>query len=287
MAQDFSPELVQQLSRNSTPYDDPLAKIDWSALDCAQYWLPQEAISLAGVPAFGAFDEQVRMRLSQYEFINFIDAGIWLEGLFMTRIAAAAQHTRADLTSLKYRLHELREEAGHSLMFVQVMEKSGLPLAAPAPRPRLGNLFGRYAPMESTPFWLAILLGEDIPDRLNRYIRRHAQGVCPAIVQVSTAHLIDEARHIAYARELLEGRIARMPAWRRQALAWLLRPLLDEFLTLFYFPQPAIYELAGLYPGKYWSRQARTCPKRRRFVRDCINPTLSMLQQRGIPLDWR
>lgn len=287
MAQDFSPELVQQLSRNSTPYDDPLAKIDWSALDCAQYWLPQEAISLAGVPAFGAFDEQVRMRLSQYEFINFIDAGIWLEGLFMTRIAAAARHTRADLTSLKYRLHELREEAGHSLMFVQVMEKSGLPLAAPAPRPRLGNLFGRYAPMESTPFWLAILLGEDIPDRLNRYIRRHAQGVCPAIVQVSTAHLIDEARHIAYARELLEGRIARMPTWRRQVLAWLLRPLLDEFLTLFYFPQPAIYELAGLYPGKYWARQARTCPRRRRFVRDCINPTLSMLQQRGIPLEWR
>lgn len=287
MAQDFSPELVQQLSRNSTPYDDPLAKIDWSALDCAQYWLPQAAISLAGVPAFGAFDEQARMRLSQYEFINFIDAGIWLEGLFMTRIAAAARHTRADLTSLKYRLHELREEAGHSLMFVQVMEQSGLPLAKPSPRPWLANMFGRYAPMESTPFWLAILLGEDIPDRLNRYIRRHAEGVCPAIVQVSTAHLIDEARHIAYARELLAGRIARMSAWQRQTLAWLLRPLLDEFLTLFYFPRPEIYELAGLYPGKYWARQARTCAKRRRFVRECINPTLSMLQQRGIPLDWR
>jgi len=287
MPQDFSPELVRQLSRNSTPYDDPLAKIDWAALDGLQYWLPQAAISLAEVPAFGAFDEQVRVRLSQYEFINFIDAGLWLEGLFMTRIAEAARHTRADLTSLSYRLHELREEAGHSLMFLEVMERSGLPLPKPSPRPWLGNIFGRYAPMESTPFWLAILLGEDIPDRLNRYIRRHADGVCPAIVQVSTAHLIDEARHIAYARELLEGRIARMPTWRRRALAWLLRPLLDEFLTLFYFPRPAIYELAGLFPGAYWARQARLCPKRRRFVRDCINPTLSMLQQRGIPLDWR
>jgi hypothetical protein len=282
-------QLAHQLSRCSTPYEDPLARIEWDRLDLEAPWLPEAAVSLHGVPEFEALPRAVRVRLSQYEFLNFIDAGLWLEGYFMERIARAMN--RADLAryTLRYRLHELREEAGHSLMFLELMQRAGLPLPerrAPG-RFRFARLFGRYAPMESTAFWMAAVIGEELPDRLNRFIREHAEGLCPVIVQMSTLHQIDEARHIRYARSRFERRLEAMPAWRRSLLAPLMRVLLRQFVEFFYYPGWALYELAGLKPGQRWAAAARTNPARTAFVNRCLEPTIASFARLGLRLHWR
>lgn len=46
MAMSHSPhiELIEQLSRSSRPYRDPLARIDWDRLDRDSYWLPESGI---------------------------------------------------------------------------------------------------------------------------------------------------------------------------------------------------------------------------------------------------
>lgn len=280
--------LVRQLSRNSSPYHDPVARIHWDALSREHYWLPPEALSLHGVPAFMALDEHDRRRLSQYEFLNFIDAGLWLEGIFMERIARAMAQVDGDRAELKYRLHELREEAGHSLMFLELIERSGL---SPPPPVRTGrwfaDLYGRRAPIESLGFWLTVVMGEEVPDRLNRYLRRHPAGVCPVILEIATSHVIDEARHIAYARETVEARLRSAGAWRRALLRSLLRPVLRQFVDAFYFPRAALYESAGLTPGRHWQRLARANPRRHQFIDQCLNPTLAMFRRRGLDLRWR
>ncbi len=287
--QPYSPSnLVEQLSRNSTPYFDPLTKIHWDLLTTSQLWLPQEAISLHGIPAFMNLPPETRRRLSQYEFLNFVDAGLWLEGIFMERIVHSLRSRHHNLATLRYRLHELREEAGHSLMFVELIERSGL--ATPPrrlPRFLLADLFGRHAPMESAGFWLAILLGEEMPDRLNRYLRRHSHDICPAIVEMSTAHVIDEARHIAYALEVLKERLADLSLAARVALKPVARKMISQFVQLFYYPSPALYEAAGLTPGHRWARAARSSPQRAAFVGQCLEPTLQLLRDRGLHLRWR
>ncbi len=284
--QPYSPSnLVEQLSRNSTPYFDPLAKIHWDLLSTGQFWLPPEAISLNGVPAFMALPTETRRRLSQYEFLNFVDAGLWLEGIFMERIIHTMRSRCNNRATLRYRLHELREEAGHSLMFVELMERSGL--ASPPrrfPRFLLADIFGRHAPMESAGFWLAILIGEEMPDRLNRYLRRHSADICPAIVEMSTAHVIDEARHIAYALEVLKERLVRLPALARFVLKPIAHKMISQFIELFYYPTPALYEIAGLTPGSSWARAARSNPERAAFVGHCLEPTLQLLRDRGLDL---
>ena len=283
-AQIMSTKLVEQLSRNSEPYRDPIARIDWDRLDLRQYWLPPEALSLHGVPAFMALPEILRIRVSQYEFLSFIEAGLWLEGMFMERIARSMTR-RQNRISLKYRLHEVREEAGHSLMFLELMERSGLSLP---PRRRLrvwaATLFGRHAPLESLTFWLATLLGEEMPDRLNRYIRRHGELVCTVVTQMSTLHLIDEARHITYARDIVEQRLRRLRAWERPLLRLLIRKLLHQFSDIFYYPEAGLYEAAGLIPGERWVELAHANRRHRDFVRACLNPMLEMFRQRGFPL---
>ena len=286
--QPYSPSnLVEQLSRNSTPYYDPLAKVHWELLTTSQFWLPHEAISLYGVPQFMDLPPETRRRLSQYEFLNFVDAGLWLEGIFMERIVHTMRSSRNSRTTLRYRLHELREEAGHSLMFVELMERSGLAIPPQRlPRFLLADLFGRHAPMESAIFWLAILLGEEMPDRLNRYLRRHGQDICPTIVEISTAHVIDEARHIAYALEVLKDRLPglRLPA--RLILKPLVHKMISQFVELFYYPSANLYETAGLTPGTRWVQAARANPLRAAFVRRCLEPTLQLLRDRGFHLNW-
>lgn len=278
-------ELAAHLSRSSAPYRDPVARIDWDRLSTRQYWLPPEAISLHGDPPFMTRPEADRMRLSQVEFLNFIEAGLWLEGMFMERIARSLRQDRHNLVALKYRLHEMREETGHSLMFLELIAHSGLSLPHRRhSQQRLANLFGRYAPLESLGFWMATVIGEEIPDRLNRYIRQHGREVCPVIVEMSTLHLIDEARHISYAREMMESRLAALRGWQRPLLRPLLRRLVHQFVGVFYYPDARLYELAGFFPGTEWVSRAKQNRHRREFMEQCLHPTLEIFRQRGFPL---
>lgn len=274
--------LLTQLSLNSEPYHDPLAQLDWAALSLDEAWLPDSALSLTGVAEFEAQSALVKLRLSQYEFINFIEAGLWLEAIFIRRLGALLQGA-ASRAEYAYQLHEIREEAGHSLMFLKLMERSGLHLPL-APAPRLANWLGRYVPVDSVLFWLAATLGEEVPDKLNRHVRVQGGGVNPLIRQMCTLHIMDEARHIARARSELEMRAARLSPWSRALLRPLAMVVTQSLVRRFYVPRPAVYELAGLTPGVRWQRLARTNPARIAFVQQALQPTLQALAGCGIAL---
>ncbi|MDD3518772.1 MAG: diiron oxygenase [Chromatiales bacterium] len=285
-------ELLEQLNRNSTPYQDPLVRVDWEALSFDRFWLPEPALSLHGLPEFDRLDLDIRLALSRYEFIHFIEGALWLESLFMERIARAAARPEADLTRASYRLHELREEAGHSLMFLELMRRSRLPL----PRTRfrranLANLIGRHAPFESPLFWIAVLIGEEVPDRMNRLIRKHRDDICPTIHDIITLHVMDEARHMAHARETVTGSLDGIPPWLRRVYRPIYRPMMNrvfgQFVEAFYYPPARVYELAGLTPGKRWARRAWDNPQRTAFVRECVSPVLRLLADNGLTLGWR
>src|SRR4030066_2125873 len=85
--------LLKQLSVNSEPYHDPLSRLNWDELNLGDFWLPPAALSLAGLPAFERQDENVKRRLSQYEFVNFIQAGLWLEGLLLVGLGKGCKPT--------------------------------------------------------------------------------------------------------------------------------------------------------------------------------------------------
>lgn len=280
--------LLEQLSTNSLPYADPLVRLDWSALDMTLPWLPQEAVSLVGLTAFDSLPESARTRLSQLEFIGFIHAGIWLEGMFIERLSRNLRHTVSS-SELVYYLHEIREEAGHSLMFLKLMETSGIQLpGAWHDRPAITDFLGRYTPLHSTLFWLAVTIGEEIPDRMNRYIRTHGgkqadnvRAVDGLIHQMCTLHIIDEARHIAHARGALEASLRTTSAFKRRLLTPMLNLMIRQFTRTFYLPPSTVYELAGLNPGNKWRSMAQRNPARRAFISKCLHPTLNMLREHG------
>lgn len=274
--------LLSQLSASSAPYRDPLALVNWTQLNTNSFWLPEPALSLHGLPEFDTLAPAVRRRLSQYEFINVMHCGLWLEGIFLQRMSRRLRPgmPRAEH---EYLLHELREETGHSLMFLQAIEASGLALPDGSWRaPRAAGALGRFAPAGGGLFWLAMLIGEDVPDKFNRYVRGRADAVNPAIRQICTLHVADEARHIGLARRMLETALAGMGTLRRGLLSAAARLLLWQMARAFYFPPVRFYELAGLPRDSDWRSAALRNPARKRFVAERLVPTIRVLELYGL-----
>lgn len=276
--------LLRQLSENSAPYRDPLAGINWSQLRAPGYWLPESALSLYGITGFEQLAPGLRQRLSQYEFANVMLCGLWLEGIFIRRMAQRLQ-PETPRVEHEYRLHELREEAGHSLMFLRAIEAGGLALPEdswrlPWPARALSGAAGASGGL----FWLAMLIGEDVPDKFNRYLRGQPDGVNPAVRQICTLHVLDEARHISLAGHQLATTLAGRGRLRRGLYSGAARLLLTQLARAFYFPPARFYELAGLPRGVDWRAAALRNPARRRFVAERIAPTARVLESYGLQI---
>lgn len=275
--------LLRQLSENSRRYRDPVATIDWTRLDATGFWLPEPALSLYGLPEYDALAPDLRQRLSQYEFINVMHAGLWLERMFMQRMS---RRLKPDLPRVVYEyfLHELREEAGHSLMFLEAIERSGLPVPPGSWQPpRLADWLARYAPAGGALFWAATVIAEDVPDKFNRHVRSSA-GVHPVVREICTLHCVDEARHIAAARVQLETTLQRLPGSAVRLLSPLIRLLFRQYTRVFYTPPARFYELAGLTHGARWRRLAMGNARHAEFASELLAPTVRMLRGYGFDI---
>ena len=284
-----SPEapLLEQLSANSIPYRDPLSVLDWRALDLDSYWMPAEAISLNGLPEFDALSHAARIRLSQYELLGIAQTVVAAE-----RIAAEinVRRLRSGEPNAEYTLmlHQLREEAGHTLMFLRLASSSRLVLPAwrsalpPSARP-----MSRLLP-NPVLYWFMRVVAQDVPDKFNRYVRRNAGAeVSPFIRQMVALQMMDEARHLAYARRRLELAVEAPRRVLMPVLQRLCDGLFNGFVRACFWPRAALYELAGLGDGRAWRRAALRNRARREFVLRLVAPTMRLLSQHGIDVRLR
>ena len=269
----------------SGQYHDPLALVDWAKLSAAEAWLPPSTLSLYGLPEFEVIGAEVQRRLSQYEFINVMYCGLWLESIFLQRVSRLLRPgmPRAEHAHL---LHELREETGHSLMFLRAIEAGRLNLPQDSWRaPRTAALLGRFAPAGGALFWLAMLIGEHVSDSFNRHLcETPGVVVNPAIRQICLLHVADEDRHIAHARRMLAATLSKNSA-ARTLLSAAARVLLWQMASAFYYPPQPFYALAGLPRSVDWHAAARSNPARKQFVAQRLAATRDLLRSLGLKVD--
>ena len=274
--------LIQRLSRHSANYRDPLEEIPWDTLDPEKAWLPDPLLSLYGLPEFDALRAEERIRLSQVEFVSFCELGLWLEALFIQRLGShSLQHLYGDTHSYHYQLHELREEVGHSLMFLELQQRAQLPfLTPPSQRPRLATLFARLAPEGSAAFWATIFIGENVPDQMSRQILSDKM-LPPAVLAINQLHRREEARHMAFARITVQRRSRRLGGLQRRLLSPLLREVMRQFLYTAFFPVSTVYAAAGLDSASRLARLARQNPHRIALMQHCAEPSREFLRSQG------
>ena len=95
--------------------------------------------------------------------------------------------------------------------------------------------------------WGATLLGEEIPDRLQREMVEDGQ-IQPLMLMVNRIHIMEEARHISFAREELARAVARTPRWLRPVQRLLLAHI--AFIISRSLVNPEVYRSVGLDPRK-------------------------------------
>ncbi|RLU99189.1 hypothetical protein CTZ27_14615 [Streptomyces griseocarneus] len=232
--------LLESSARHSF---DPDTELDWDAplVDGKWFW-PPELLSLYDTPLWRRMSEEQRIELSRHEAAALASIGIWFEVILMQLLVRHIYDKPLGSAHVGYALTEIADECRHSKMFARMVAKSGSPAY-----PVSGlhhNLARVLKTVSTTPGSFACtLLGEEILDYMQR-LTFPDERVQPLVRGVTRIHVVEEARHVRYAREELRRQMVTCPRWE----AGLTRLSSGEAARVFSqaFVNPAVYSRVGL-----------------------------------------
>ena len=230
---------------------DPEIDVDWSAplAEDLHYVLPHRS-SLYGTELYAGLSERQRIELGKHEIASVASTGIFLESVLMRLLTKFTYYGDPLNHRDQYALAELGEETRHTIMFARMIERLETPCYLPPKAViRLGGILCEVASGPS--LWGAILIGEEIIDRLQREAVAD-ESVQPLIRMISRIHILEEARHVGFARAELASSLASTSkvalARHRLALARVAYILTRVLIS------PKVYASVGLDPRE--ARQA-------------------------------
>ncbi|MDL4822160.1 AurF N-oxygenase family protein [Actinomadura opuntiae] len=238
--------VAERLLRTSRKHSfDPDVDVDWDAPQDPDVWyLPPQLVSLYETPLWDGLTHRQRVELTKREMCSIASFGIWSEMLLMQALVQHAYRRRYDSEHVAYALTEIADECRHSKMFGRMVRTCGLRTHRPrALEYHFAKLFGAvYDPM---PMFAGTLVVEEFTDAFQR-LTFPDENVQPMVRQVTRIHVVEEARHIKYAREELKRLVAHASPVRRRAAAYALAQ--GTRLMATQVIHPSCYEAVGLDP---------------------------------------
>jgi hypothetical protein len=191
---------------------DPDVDVDWSApLAPDKGFLLPHRCSLYGTALYDQLSPEQRIELSKHEAVSVASTGIFLEAVLMRMLTRVAYAGDPMSQRVQYGLAELGEETRHTIMFTKMIDRLGTPCYLPPPAIRwLGGVLSAIAHGPS--LWGAILIGEEVIDRLQRELVDD-ESIQPLIRMICRIHITEEARHVGFARAELVASMARTPRY--------------------------------------------------------------------------
>jgi len=194
---------------------DPVVEVDWETpLDKSFHGTSPEWSTLFGTAYWDEMTEEQRKALTRQEAASVASTGIWFE-MILQQMMLRDMYAK-DVTSAEFQwaLTEIADECRHSIMFARGAEK----LEAPNYQPsrlviELGRLFKTIAFGETA--YAAILVAEEVLDVMQRDWMRD-ERVVPFVRTVNNIHVVEESRHMAFAREETRQRLAESGVVRKQ-----------------------------------------------------------------------
>lgn len=238
--------LLGSSSRNSYA---PGLDIDWDAAPAEGMWHMQpERTSLYGTALWDSLTEDQQLELSKHEVISVARVGLWFEILLMGMLASHAYNQDPASEHTQYALTEIGDETRHSVMFARWADKyGGKQYRPPAVIHHLGKVFRLVAPTGPS-MWAATLVAEELLDRLQREGMAD-ERLQPLTRMVSRIHVIEEARHVRFAREELVREMEQAHdgpvLWFHQVFAALAAAIIADCIV-----SPKVYESVGLDPKR-------------------------------------
>jgi hypothetical protein len=219
-------DLVRRLSHQSVvKHFDAYGDVDWDA--------PEHAIDptdprfeLEPGSPLGATDwyrsqpQPLRARIGLHGIVGNMKAGLQFESVLKRGLLEYAYRLPDGAPQFRYAYHEVIEEAQHSLMFQEFVNRSGLEAPGLTWDMELGSrrvigMARRFPAM----FFVFVLGGEDPIDHVQRKVLRSGREIHPLLERIMRIHVTEEARHLSFARQYLRETVPALPRRKRTAIA--------------------------------------------------------------------
>ena len=273
--QDIAKRLLKSAARKSY---DPLIEVDWDAeVVPGLYGMTPEWCSLYGTDLWDRMTEEQRITLTNHEAASISATGIWFELILMQMLIRDAYRQDPASPHFQFALTEIADECRHSTMFAKAAEVFGIPNYQ---RPRWVNFLSRpfKALASGSLAFGGTLAAEEILDMMQRDFMKDDR-VQPVTRTVSKIHVLEEARHIRFAREETVRIAAEMSPMRRRMTQ--LSLAVTVYLVMYSLVNPKVYEAAGL-DKREAKRAARNNVHYRDRTRDGFAKTIRFLDECGL-----
>jgi para-aminobenzoate N-oxygenase AurF len=219
-------QLVARLSHQSVvkhfdayadiPWDDPEFRID---PEDPRWELAPDDV-LGATSWYRSQPPGVRARIGLHMIATFAKIGLQFEGVLKRGLLEFALRLPNGSPEFRYAYHEIIEEAQHSLMFQEFVNRTGFDIPGLAWWQRFGARqvvrFGRTFPEL---FFIFVLGGEDPIDYVQRMALRGGRPLHPLLRRIMQIHVTEEARHLCFARHYLKEHAPRLGPVRRFVLS--------------------------------------------------------------------
>jgi hypothetical protein len=246
-------KLLQRLSHQSVvKHFDAYADIDWDApemrIDPADPRWELDADDLLGATTWYQSQPQpVRAAIGLRMFTTFMKVGLQFESVLKRGLLEYAFTLPNRSPEFRYVYHEIIEEAQHSLMFQEFVNRSGFDPRGLAWWQKTGSRmvvrFGRTFPEL---FFLFVLGGEDPIDHVQRQMLRKRENVHPLLRRVSQIHVTEEARHLSFARLYLRRNVPRLSKAKKVMLQVRTPLILGQMSQMMMRPSPGLVRKYGI-----------------------------------------
>lgn len=222
---------------------DPIIDIDWDApLDPDKLYVPEHRSTLYGTQLWQTMSRQQRIDLTRHEIASIASMGIWFETILMQMLIRRAYDRDPRTATVQFTYTEVGDECRHSVMFAKLVDKLETPHYKPVSALHHGGRLLKT--ISNGPMCFAgALFVEEVLDQLQREAMTD-ESIQPLVRAVSRVHVVEEARHMRFAREeaatefAQQGRAAK--EWSKLIVG------VTAFLSSTQLVHPRVYTNVGL-----------------------------------------
>jgi hypothetical protein len=257
---------------------DPSIEVDWDApVPDDKYGLNPEWSTLYGTPLWDEMTEAQKVTLTKHEVCSIMSTGIWFEMILQQMVLRDQYVRNHGKAEFQFALTEIADECRHSIMFARACTAMGVPAYFPTKLSvELGRGFKALARSEAA--YAGILVAEEVLDVMQRDWMR-GENVQPIVRATSKIHVVEESRHMKFARQEVRDALAGVSQARRNASALLIA--IAAHVIVSNMVNPAVYAAAGLDTERALAA-AKANPHRRAMMRTSSRHLMDFLGEMGL-----
>jgi hypothetical protein len=224
----------------------------------------------------------IRARIGLHRIATAMKIGLQFESVLKRGLLEYATKLPNGAPEFRYAYHEVIEEAQHSLMFQEFVNRTALDIPGLPWHMQLGTRrvvkLGRRFPAL---FFLFVLGGEDPIDHVQRTELRSGRELHPLLERIMRIHVTEEARHLSFARHYLKRNVPRLGWFGRQVLAFETPMILGTMAGQMLRPSRHMVKTYGI-PKPVLRAAYRANPAAREGVRASLRKVRTLAVELGI-----